>query len=193
MGSKQSSQSLKNDLDFLQSQTAQDEKTIKEQYRVFKQDCPAGKFNLFDFVGVYKELFPTEHGEEFCQHVFRAFDTDHDGLIDFKELILAKNLTNNGSAEERLKCAFSMYDVDGNGGIDQQEMTAVLRAMYKAYDTSDTTPTMSGTSVSLKEGVKSVFILLDENNDGQLTEEEFVSGCLQDDNMSKLLASTFLE
>ena len=29
---------------------------------------------------------------------------------------------------------------------------------------------------------------MDENNDGTLTEEEFLKGCLQDDDLSKMLA-----
>ena len=33
-----------------------------------------------------------------------------------------------------------------------------------------------------------VMIRMDENNDGTLTEEEFLKGCLQDDDLSKMLA-----
>ena len=31
-------------------------------------------------------------------------------------------------------------------------------------------------------------VRMDENNDGTLTEEEFLKGCLQDDDLSKMLA-----
>ena len=34
----------------------------------------------------------------------------------------------------------------------------------------------------------SFFSRMDENNDGSLTEEEFLKGCLQDDELSKMLA-----
>ena len=104
-----------------------------------------------------------------------------------------RNITSNGSAEEKLKYAFRMYDVSCNGSIDQPEMRTVLQAMYKAYGISDKTRSVSEKRLSLKEGVESIFSFLDENNDGQLTEEEFVSGCLQNDKMSKLLAFTFFE
>ena len=33
-----------------------------------------------------------------------------------------------------------------------------------------------------------VFFRMDENKDGHLTEEEFLKGCLQDDELSKMLA-----
>ena len=191
MGAKQSRTSLDRNLEFLQIQTGQDENTIKEQYQRFKNEFPTGKLKRKDFLKICKELFPTENGDEFCQHVFRAFDTDSNGFIDSKEFLLAINLTSNGNAEEKLKCAFSMFDVDGNGVIDQQEITTVLHAMYKAYNRCDDTIAYSRNT--LKEGMKDVFKFLDENNDGQLTEEEFISQCLQDNNMSKLFSPQFLQ
>lgn len=33
-----------------------------------------------------------------------------------------------------------------------------------------------------------IFSRMDENKDGNLTEEEFLKGCLQDDELSKMLA-----
>ena len=191
MGAKQSRTSLDRNLDYLQIQTGQDENTIKEQYQRFKSEFPNGKLTRKDFLKVCKELFPTENGDEFCQHVFRAFDTDNNGFIDLKEFILAVNLTGDSSAEEKLKWVFGIYDVDGNGVIDRLEIANVLQAMYNAYGPGDTT-TPSPSPLS-SEGVASIFNFLDENDDGQLTEEEFVSGCLQDDNLSKLLTPQFLQ
>ena len=39
------------------------------------------------------------------------------------------------------------------------------------------------------ERAKSVFELLDENSDGEINEEEFVHGCLQDQHLISLLNS----
>lgn len=52
-----------------------------------------------------------------------------------QEFLLAIDVTSSGTPEEKLKWAFRMYDVDGNGVIDMQEMTKivqVLRFMYNA-------------------------------------------------------------
>ncbi|EDS44849.1 conserved hypothetical protein [Culex quinquefasciatus] len=50
----------------------------------FAQDCPNGKLTPAKFVDMYKMFFPSGNAEEFCDHVFRTFDMDKNGYIDFK-------------------------------------------------------------------------------------------------------------
>lgn len=113
----------KEDVEFLKQHTRYDEATIKEWYKGFQQDCPNGRLTPDKFVDMYKMFFPSGNAEEFCDHVFRTFDTDKNGYIDFKEFLLAIDVTSAGTPEEKLRWAFNMYDVDGNGHIDPQEMT----------------------------------------------------------------------
>ncbi|KAK7574249.1 hypothetical protein V9T40_011440 [Parthenolecanium corni] len=75
----------KEDMDFLKSHTRYDESTIKEWYKGFKQDCPNGRLTPAKFVDMYKMFFPSGNAEEFCDHVFRTFDMDKNGYIDFKD------------------------------------------------------------------------------------------------------------
>ena len=44
--------------------------------------------------------------EEFSDHVFKTFDKDKNGFIDFKEFLLAIDVTSTGSPEEKLEWAF---------------------------------------------------------------------------------------
>lgn len=42
---------------------------------------------------MYKMFFPSGNAEEFCDHVFRTFDMDKNGYIDFK--VIKNNLKRN--------------------------------------------------------------------------------------------------
>ncbi len=86
----------------------------------------------------------------------------------------------------RLFCR--MYDVDGNGVIDQDEMTKIVQAIYDMLGAGATKPTDSA-----EERAKNIFSRMDENGDGHLTEEEFLRGCLQDDELSKMLAPNVVQ
>lgn len=49
---------------------------------------------------------------------------------------MAINITAKGDPEKKLKWAFKMYDVDGNGEIDKNEMTQIITVSCVAYSDS---------------------------------------------------------
>ena len=71
---------------------------------------------------MYSKMFSNGNAEKFSENVFRAFDSNMSGNIDFREFMLALHVTSSGTPEEKLTWAFRMYDVDGNGSIDFNEM-----------------------------------------------------------------------
>ena len=94
----------------------------QEWHKGFLEDCPDGELTKTQFVEMYTKIFPGGNAEKFSENVFRTFDTDRSGTIDFREFMLALHVTSSGTPEEKLTWAFRMYDVDGNGGIDFNEM-----------------------------------------------------------------------
>ena len=107
MGAQPSHDALsKDDLEFLKSNTNYDEQTICDFYKGFLSDCPAGKLRPDTFCQIYSKCFPTGNAKEFCDHVFRTFDTDKNGVIDFKEFLLSIDVNCSGTAEEKLSWAF---------------------------------------------------------------------------------------
>ena len=70
----------------------------------------------------------------------------------------------------------------------QEEMTKIVQAIYDMLGAGATKPTDSA-----EERAKNIFSRMDENGDGHLTEEEFLRGCLQDDELSKMLAPNVVQ
>ena len=172
-------------LEFLKAKTGYDEATIKESHNIFIKECPNGRLTPDNLLDLYEPFFCKRKAEQYCNHVFRTFDTDQNGFIDFEEFVLAMYVSSDGSAKEKLTWAFEMYDVDGNGIIDPDEMVKVVEAIYGMWGDDAT----EQTTISPKDRAMKIFRRMDANEDGHLTEEEFVQGCLEDDELSKLLFS----
>ena len=53
---------------------------------------------------MYSMILPVGNAKLFVDQIFRIFDKDGNGTIDFKEFMMATDMTASGSPEEKLRC-----------------------------------------------------------------------------------------
>ncbi|VDD76877.1 unnamed protein product [Mesocestoides corti] len=141
MGAKQAK--LKSEvLDELTRSTPFNEEEIHRWYHGFVKDCPSGQLTVDDFQRIYSALFSNPnalasngdcYGDPgpFAGLVFRAFDQNGDGVVEFRDIITTLNIIGTGNDEEqRLRWAFHVYDLDGDGYISRGEMLHVVKASH---------------------------------------------------------------
>ena len=77
-----------------------------------------------------------------------------------------------------------MYDKDSSGSITIGEMIQVFATLYENEGLAQ--------EIAVERAEK-IFGSLDSNNDGDITEAEFVAGCMEDDEMVTMLSESSSE
>merc|ERR1739838_404844 len=169
------------DLEYLEKNTNADRAQIQEQYQGFLLNHPDGKISMKAFCSMIGEGSPGTNTSKLSQHIWRIYDTNMDGFIDFKEFMMALYVMSSGSSEENLQQIFRVFDINSDGTIDMEEMKRIVKDLSK-HDGEYTD------SKKIAKLSSSVFYEMDENEDGKISQEEFSKACLQRKTCSTSLA-----
>ena len=110
-------------VDRLTKNTNYTSEQIQQWHDAFLRDCPSGKLSSRQFTEVYKKFYPEHEAEKYSSQVFRTFDMDGNGFIDFVEFLLAVNVNSNGDIRDKLGLAFDIYDINSNGQVRKRRQT----------------------------------------------------------------------
>merc|ERR1711890_47252 len=160
---------------------------VREAFNAFVEEHPKGKMKPKDFSEMMTKAMPKKDSSKMEKHVFRIYDSNNDGYIDFIEFMLIFHIMSDGTPEEVLGKIFRVFDVNSDGTITKKEMTRLIKDMYGLIKTED--PEAKSQEVI----AKTAFAEMDADGDGKITEREFVSACLSHDELSKMLALKIID
>eukprot|EP00092_Neocalanus_flemingeri_P038041 GFUD01041410.1.p1 GENE.GFUD01041410.1~~GFUD01041410.1.p1 ORF type:complete len:195 (+),score=70.16 GFUD01041410.1:44-628(+) len=183
MGSKNGKPVLREeDITALSKSSGLEEAQVKEAFDPFVAEHPNGKMKPKDFREMMAKAVPRKDASKMEKHVFRIYDANNDGVIDFTEFMLIFFIMSEGAPEEVLTKIFRVFDVNSDGTISMKEMNKLIKDMYGLLKTED--PHIAAKNLI----AKTAFAEMDKDKDGKVSKDEFVSACMGQEEISKMLA-----
>ena len=140
-----------------------------------------GQISMSEFIGCLGRLTdssdetPSQADMILGEILFKAFDADGNGSIDYREFLATMAILSKGSIEQKLEFAFTMIDLNNDGKLSREEMQKVIGALFRV-----------ATSLGLGGGIQDpvtyankLFDEMDEEKNGYLTLEAYKRGAMK--------------
>jgi len=158
--------------------TKKELKLLDTMFRQMAQRSPdPEQMSKETFLSVYK--FPGIMGER----LFKVFDGDKSGFVNFEEFVTGLQKFFRGSVEDKADMIFEMYDLNDNGCVDKKELSTMLHSLIPQFGWGGSEGELSGVSNELNaseqhrhfilETVEIAFRECDLNNDNKLSHDQF--------------------
>ncbi|XP_056304405.1 guanylate cyclase activator 1e [Danio aesculapii] len=151
-------------------------------YRKFMTECPSGQLTFYEFKKFFGLKNLSEKSNAYVNTMFKTFDIDDDGCIDFMEYVAALSLVLKGGVQQKLRWYFKLFDMDGSGCIDKDELLLIFKAVQAINGAEP--------EISAEDLADMVFNKIDVNGDGELSLEEFMEGITADEKISEMLTQS---
>merc|ERR1711953_891615 len=163
MGNKNGTPVLRQeDIEVLCNSSGLEESQVRECFDSFVEAHPNGRMKKGDFREMMEKALPKKDAKKMEDHMFRLYDTNNDGTIDFTEFMLVYLIMTDGTPQEVLTRIFRIFDVNSDGEITKKELKKLLKDMHgliKTVDAAQATEDMIATTTMAE---------MDGNEDGKI-------------------------
>merc|ERR1711955_89758 len=131
MGSKNGKPVLRDeDVIALSQSSGLSQEEVRDAFTSFIAEHPNGKMKPKDFREIMSSALPKKDASKMEKHVFRIYDANNDGHVDFVEFMVVYTIMAGGSETEILTKIFRLFDVNSDGVISKKEMSRLVKDMY---------------------------------------------------------------
>merc|ERR1719509_109723 len=177
------------DLHDIAGTSGMDPTQVQQKFDDFVRAYPNGKISKKHFKTLISEALLMSEAlpktkdkmEKLTNHIFRVYDSNNDGYIDFVEFMVVYHVMTQGSIEDIYGKIFRLFDVNGDGTITIQEMQRLVKDLCELIRT---TP---------DEIAMGVFKEMDTNEDKKISKEEFIAACLANRGFTKHITSKVVD
>ncbi|CAF1533823.1 unnamed protein product [Rotaria magnacalcarata] len=167
------------DVQVLVKSSGKTENEIRQWYEEFRKESDgADRMNKRQFQSYYTKLKQNSKLEEITDHIFRVFDTDQSGTVDFAEFLIAYIATTTGPSRQKFEYAFELFDINENEKVERKEAEKMLSIICRIIGVSQE---------DAKLYTETIMLSFDTNQDKIITKEEFVTGCLHDTTLGEMV------
>eukprot|EP01083_Nonionella_stella_P025014 68893_1 len=131
----------------------------------FRKKAKDGTINKQSFTDIMKECVGMNDYTQ-SEQLFNAFDYNKNGLLDFREICVGFAVLHTGSADDKIKLAFSSFDIDDNGKLAPAELFLMFKSITTIKDIRHNTK-------DIEAWTKDCFNKYDTGNKGHLVFDEF--------------------
>lgn len=149
--------------------------TVKKMHKAFGKHIANhpedGRISRADFGEIYRKLGLKD--DKVIESLFRVWDENSDGHVDFQELAEGINTVLNGTLREKLNRYFRAFDLDSNGFIEKQELVRVYKACFAGVPDEELSRRASD-FIRLTESVQSTERMAQTHHADRISYDDFI-------------------
>lgn len=185
MGSKNGKPVLRpEDAQSLAKTSGLSEEEVKAKFEKFQEEHPKGKMGKRSFRTMMSQALPKHKISKLEAHVFRIYDTNNDGQIDFVEFMIVYYCLSEGTPDQVVRKLFRVFDVNSDGSISYPEMKRLVKDLYGLLEVAQVPGGGAKDTIA-----KSAFEEMDFDKNGLVSQQEFVDAVLGRQEFAKMLTN----